>query len=73
MSGKLFVAIDIGTTSSAVVGLVAYAAQRSEEAEPLHDIAAGVLARGKEKIKNTFEYKDFLEIAQKKKKGVAYV
>ena len=58
---------------AAVVGLVAYAAQREEEAAPCHDKAAGVLARVAEKIKNVFGYKDFLEIVQKKKKGVSYV
>ncbi len=58
---------------AAAVGLVIYAAQRSEEAALLHDRAAGVLARVVEKIKNAFGYKDFLEIVQKKKKGVSYV
>jgi cell division protein FtsA len=58
---------------AAVVGLVAYAAQREKEAALLHDRTAGLMARVAEKIKNAFGYKDFLEIVQKKKKGVSYV
>lgn len=58
---------------AAAVGLVAYAAQREEEAAMFHGGAAGLLARVTEKIRNAFGYKDFLEIVQKKKKGVSYV
>jgi hypothetical protein len=58
---------------AAVVGLVAYAAQREKEAASLHDRDAGVMAKVTEQIKNAFGYKDFLEIFQKKKKGVSYV
>jgi cell division protein FtsA len=58
---------------AAVTGLVAYAARREEGAAILHDRTAGLLARVTKKIKNAFECKDFLEIDQKKKKGVSYV
>lgn len=58
---------------AAAAGLVDHAAQREEEAALYQDTAAGLLRSVAEKIKNTFGYKDFLEIVQKKKKGVSYV
>lgn len=58
---------------AAAVGLVAYAAQREDQTALLHGRAAGLPASVMEKIKNVFRYKDFLEIVQKKKKGVSYV
>lgn len=58
---------------AAVAGLVAYAAQKEEGAALLHDRTAGMLARVTDKIKKAIGYKDFLEIDQKKKKGVSYV
>ncbi|MBI5848693.1 MAG: cell division protein FtsA [Nitrospirae bacterium] len=58
---------------AAAIGLVAYAARSVEETAPHHDSTSGLLAAAAEKIKNAFGYKDFLELFQKKKKGVSYV
>ncbi|MBI5076157.1 MAG: cell division protein FtsA [Nitrospirae bacterium] len=58
---------------AAVAGLVAYAARKEEEAAPHINRVAGVMTRVAEKMKNSSGYKDFLEIFQKKKKGVSYV
>ncbi len=58
---------------AAVIGLVAYAAQNDEDAALHHDNAGNLLEGFATRIKNAFGYKDFLEIVQKKKKGVSYV
>ena len=58
---------------AAVVGLVSYAAQHDEDEVRSHDRTGNLLAGFAAKIKNAFGYKDFLEIVQKKKKGVSYV
>lgn len=58
---------------AAVAGLARYAAQLQEEPTLLQAVTPGLLASLAQKIKHIFGYKDFLEIAQKKKKGVSYV
>ncbi len=58
---------------AAAIGLVIYAAQNDKDTALCHDRPGNLLAGFAAKIKNVFVYKDFLEIVQKKKKGVSYV